>query len=162
MEDFTDHKELIKGLNVTLKDVRLVNLPKINDPRGNLSFIEENNHVPFTIKRTYWTYDVPGGEKRGCHAYKTSCEFIVALSGSFDICIHDGLEECKFSLNRSYYGLYIPQMLWRRIDNFSTNSLALVLSSTTYDESDYIRDFQTFLITKEKWMAEEPMFTSVR
>lgn len=162
MKNFTNNKELIEDFNVTLKDVRLVNLPKINDPRGNLSFIEENNHVPFTIKRTYWTYDVPGGEKRGCHAYKTSCEFIVALSGSFDICIHDGLEERKFSLNRSYYGLYIPQMLWRRMDNFSTNSLALVLSSTTYDESDYIRDFQTFLITKEKWMAKEPMFTSVR
>lgn len=162
MENFTNNKELIEDFNVTLKDVRLVNLPKINDLRGNLSFIEENNHVPFTIKRTYWTYDVPGGEKRGCHAYKTSCEFIVALSGSFDICIHDGLEEHKFSLNRSYYGLYIPQMLWRRLDNFSTNSLALVLSSTTYNESDYIRDFQTFLITKEKWMAKEPMFTSVR
>ena len=161
MKNLNNNKELIEGFNITLNDVRLINLPKINDPRGNLSFIEENNHVPFSIKRTYWTYDVPGGEKRGCHAYKTSCEFIVALSGSFDICIHDGLEERQFSLNRSYYGLYIPQMLWRRIDNFSTNSLALVLSSTIYDESDYIRDFQTFLITKEKWMVREPMYMNV-
>lgn len=148
--------------NTTVEDVKIIQLPKILDCRGNLSFIEENNHVPFTIARTYWTYDVPGGEKRGCHAYKQSCEFIVALSGSFDISVHDGSKEHKFSFNRSYYGIYIPQMLWRRIDNFSTNSLALVLSSTTYNESDYIRDFQTFLILKEKWMVRERMSLNVR
>lgn len=145
------------ALYTTLQDVRLITLPKINDPRGNLSFIEEKKHIPFSIRRTYWTYDVPGGEKRGCHAYKQSCEFIVALSGSFDVAIHDGTEEHRYALNRSYYGLYIPQMLWRRIENFSTNSLALVLSSTTYDESDYIRDYDTFLIAKERWMEGQPM-----
>ncbi|HEY1023890.1 MAG TPA: FdtA/QdtA family cupin domain-containing protein [Sphingobacteriaceae bacterium] len=151
-----------QNLLSTLRDVRVIDLPKIHDPRGNLSFIEENNQIPFTIKRTYWTYDVPGGENRGCHAYIKSCEFIVALSGSFDICIHDGKQEQRFSLNRSYYGIYVPQMLWRRIENFSTNSLALVLASTPYKESDYIRDFQTFLISKERWKDRQAMFTSVQ
>jgi hypothetical protein len=146
----------------TVNDVLIVNLPKISDPRGNLSFIEEFKHVPFKIARTYWTYDVPGGEKRGCHAYKENCEFIVALSGSFDINIHDGNKEQKFSLNRSYCGIYVPQMLWRRIDNFSTNSLALVISSSTYNESDYIRDFQTFLMAKEKWMESAQTYLTVQ
>lgn len=150
------------GSITTLKGAQFITLPKILDSRGNLSFIEENNHVPFAIKRTYWTYDVPGGEKRGCHAYKTSCEFIVALSGSFDIYLHDGFQEHKFSLNRSYYGLYIPQMLWRRTENFSSNSLALVLSSTVYDECDYIRNFESFLILKQKWMEREQMYLNVQ
>lgn len=149
-------------VNTSIDDVQLIDLPRIKDPRGNLSFIEEFTHVPFKITRTYWTYDVPGGEKRGCHAYKESSEFIVALSGSFDVSIHDGTQERKFSLNRSYYGIYIPHMLWRRIDNFSTNSLALVLSSTTYDENDYIRDFKTFLNTKGKWMVREQMYSTVQ
>jgi oxalate decarboxylase/phosphoglucose isomerase-like protein (cupin superfamily) len=126
-------------------NIQLINLPKILDPRGNLSFIEENNHFPFEIKRTYWIYDVPGGEMRGSHAFKETHELIMALSGSFDVVLHDGKQEHKFSLNRSYYGLYVPNMVWRRIENFSTNSLALILASTPYNGDDYIRDFDTFL-----------------
>lgn len=125
--------------------LRIINLPKIEDDRGNLSFIEEENHVPFNIKRVYWIYDVPGGEFRGSHAFKESEEFIVALSGSFDVILHDGINEKKFSLNRSYYGLYIPKLHFRRIENFSTNTLALILTSTPYSEKDYIRDFEEFL-----------------
>jgi oxalate decarboxylase/phosphoglucose isomerase-like protein (cupin superfamily) len=123
----------------------LINLPKILDDRGNLSIIEEDTHIPFKIKRVYWIYDVPGGEFRGSHAFKESEEFIVAISGSFDVILHDGKAEKKFSLNRSYYGLYVPKLVFRRIENFSTNSLALILSSTTYNEKDYIRDFDEFL-----------------
>jgi oxalate decarboxylase/phosphoglucose isomerase-like protein (cupin superfamily) len=125
--------------------IQLRNLPKILDDRGNLSFIEEESQVPFIIKRAYWIYDVPGGEFRGSHAFKKSEEFIVALSGSFDVILNDGTVEIQYSLNRSYYGLYIPKMTWRRIENFSTNSLALVLSSVKYDENDYIRDFDQFM-----------------
>lgn len=124
--------------------VQLIHLPKITDPRGNLSFFESNKHIPFEIKRTYWIYDVPGGEIRGSHAFKESQEFIVALSGSFDVVLHDGIEETRYSLNRSYFGLYVPNMLWRRLENFSTNSLALIVSSVFYDEKDYIRDFSDF------------------
>jgi oxalate decarboxylase/phosphoglucose isomerase-like protein (cupin superfamily) len=130
---------------VKVKTIQLINLPKILDPRGNLSFIEEKNHFPFEIKRTYWIYDVPGGEMRGSHAFKETHELIMALSGSFDVVLHDGKQEHKFSLNRSYYGLYVPNMIWRRIENFSTNSLALILASTPYNGDDYIRDFDTFL-----------------
>ena len=122
----------------------IIQLPKFLDARGNLSFIEENNHVPFKIERTYWIYDVPGGEKRGGHAYKENEELIVALSGSFDVILDDGCERKTFSLNRSYYGLYVPKMIWREMVNFSTNSLALVLSSTKYDVEDYIRDYEIF------------------
>ena len=118
----------------------IIQLPKFLDARGNLSFIEQENHIPFKIERTYWVYDVPGGEKRGGHAYKENEELIVALSGSFDIIVDDGKEKKTFSLNRSYYGLYVPKGTWREMQNFSTNSLALILSSTKYDESDYIRD----------------------
>lgn len=128
--------------------VKKINLPKILDERGNLSFIEQNNHVPFEIKRVYWIYDVPGGEIRGSHAYKDLNEFIVALSGSFDVVLHDGKEEMKFTLNRSYYGLYIPRMYWRKLENFSTNSLALILADKYYNESDYLRDFDQFKILK--------------
>ncbi len=124
--------------------VQLITLPKILDRRGNLSFFENNKHIPFTIQRTYWIYDVPGGEIRGSHAFKKSTEFIVALSGSFDVVLHDGEKEKKYSLNRSYYGLYVPNMLWRRLENFSTNSLALIVSSIKYDAADYIRDFDEF------------------
>ena len=123
---------------------RLIDLPKILDERGNLSYVEQNNHIPFEIKRVYWIYDVPGGEVRGGHAYKTLNEFIIALSGSFDVVLHDGKEEIKFSLNRSYYGLYVPKMFWRRLENFSTNSLCLILSSDYFNKHDYIRDFKEF------------------
>jgi hypothetical protein len=125
--------------------VRIINLPKIEDDRGNLSFIEEDNHVPFKVNRVYWIYDVPGGEFRGSHAFKEAEEFIVALSGSFDVVLNDGKKETKFSMNRSYYGLYIPKLHFRRIENFSTNSLALIMASTPYNESDYIRDIDEFL-----------------
>ena len=127
-----------------MKNPEIIQLPKFLDTRGNLSFIEENNHVPFKIERAYWIYDVPGGEKRGGHAYRENEEFIVELSGSFDVILDDGCERKTFSLNRSYYGLYVPKMIWREMVNFSTNSLALVLSSTKYDVEDYIRDYEEF------------------
>jgi hypothetical protein len=127
-----------------MKHPALIDLPKIIDVRGNLSFFESSKQIPFDIKRTYLIYDVPGGEVRGGHAYKKQEEFIVSLSGSFDVIIHDGEQEMKFSLNRSYYGLYIPAGYWRHMENFSTNSLALVGSSTFYNADDYIRDFEVF------------------
>lgn len=123
---------------------KIIDLPKILDKRGNLSFFEHPNQLPFEIARTYWIYDVPGGEMRGSHAFKEQNEFIIALSGSFDVVLHDRTTETKFSLNRSYYGLYIPKMYWRKLENFSTNALALIVSDKSYDESDYIRDFQDF------------------
>jgi len=122
----------------------LIDLPKISDLRGNLSFIEEDTHLPFKIKRIYWIYDVPGGEHRGGHAFKETEELIVALSGSFDVVLHDGVKEYRFSLNRSYYGIMVPKMIWRMLENFSTNSLALIIASTDYSESDYIRQFEEF------------------
>lgn len=125
-------------------EISNINLPKILDKRGNLSFFEYPNQLPFEIARTYWIYDVPGGEVRGSHAFKEQQEFIIALSGSFDIVVNDGEKEKKFSLNRSYCGLYIPKMFWRRIENFSTNSLALIVSDRLYDDNDYIRDFEQF------------------
>ena len=128
-----------------MNNVKLINLPKFEDPRGNLSFIEEFKHIPFKIERTYWIYDVPGGQVRGGHAFKEQQELIVALSGSFDVVVDDGVNKQVFSLNRSYYGLYLPAGLWRQMQNFSTNSLALVLSSTHYDEDDYIYDYNEFL-----------------
>lgn len=129
-----------------MEQPHIINLPKIGDRRGNLSFIEgAGKHVPFVIRRTYWIYDVPGGEVRGGHAYRENCEFVVALSGSFDVVLHDGRQEYRYHLNRSYYGLYVPRMMWRSMENFSTNSLALVLSSTDYSEADYIRDFNQFI-----------------
>jgi len=124
---------------------KIINLPKIEDHRGNLSFVEELNHIPFEIKRVYWIYDVPGGEIRGGHAYKTLNEFIIALSGSFDVVLHDGKEEKKYSLNRSYYGLYVPKLYWRKLENFSTNALCLVLASDVYNENDYIRNIDYFI-----------------
>ena len=127
-----------------LSDVKIIQLPKFLDERGNLSFVEELNHIPFKIERTYWIYDVPGGETRGGHAYKENQEFIVALSGSFDVVLDDGTEKKAFHLNRSYYGLYVPNGLWREMENFSTNSLALVLASVPYSEDDYIRDYDKF------------------
>ena len=122
----------------------ILNLPKIDDPRGNLTFIEQEKHIPFKIKRVYWIYDVPGGQIRGGHAFRDQKEFLVALSGSFDVVVFNGEKEERFSLNRSYYGLYIPNALWRHMENFSTNSVAMVLSSTKYNEKDYIRDMAEF------------------
>ena len=130
--------------------IEIINLPKILDKRGNLSFFEYPNQLPFEIARTYWIYDVPGGETRGSHAFKEQQEFIVALSGSFDIVLHDGNEETKFSLNRSYYGLFIPKMYWRRLENFSTNALALIVSDKHFDEQDYIRDFEEFKLLRNE------------
>lgn len=126
---------------------RIISLKKIIDPRGNLSIIEGGRDIPFEIKRTYWIYDVPGGEIRGSHAYRRLQEFIVALSGSFDVVLFDGKEEKRFTLNRSYYGLYVPQLLWRRLENFSTNSVAMIAADADYDESDYIRDYDEFIRT---------------
>ncbi|AFD09304.1 sugar 3,4-ketoisomerase [Solitalea canadensis] len=131
-----------------MQGVRLVNLPKILDERGNLSFMEEKNHFPFEIKRTYWIYDVPGGEVRGGHSYISNQEFIIALSGSFDVVLSDGKESKTFSLNRSYYGLLVPNNVWRHMENFSTNSLAFVVASTDFNEDDYVRDYNVFLKTK--------------
>lgn len=127
---------------------KIINLPKIIDERGNLSFFEHPKQLLFEIARTYWIYDVPGGETRGSHAFREQQEFIVALSGSFDVVLHDGNEELRFHLNRSYYGLYVPKMYWRSMENFSTNSLALIVSDKPYGENDYIRDFNEF--TKQK------------
>ena len=123
---------------------KIIDLPKIGDKRGNLSLVEEFKHIPFKIERTYWIYDVPGGEKRGGHAYHENQEFIVALSGSFDVVLDDGKEKKLYSLNRSYYGLYVPKGWWRQMENFSTNALALVLASTPYTKEDYIYDYQEF------------------
>lgn len=130
-------------------EVKLLNLPKIEDPRGNLSIIEEEKNIPFKIARTYWIYDVPGGQIRGGHAFKEQQELIVALSGSFDVVVDDGKIIQTFSLNRSYYGLYVPVGLWRQMQNFSTNSLAMVVSSTTFSENDYIRDYVEFIKFKQ-------------
>lgn len=123
----------------------LIELPKISDPRGNLSFVEENTHIPWKIKRVYWIYDVPGGERRGGHAFRETEELIIALSGSFDVVLHNGKKEFRYHLNRSYYGIFVPKMIWRMLENFSTNSLALIIASTIYDEDDYIRDFKQYL-----------------
>lgn len=126
----------------------IIELPKFLDARGNLSFAEQNNHIPFEIKRTYWIYDVPGGENRGGHAYRDTEEFIIAISGGFDVIVDDGKERKTFTLNRSYYGLYIPKGVWREITNFSTNSLALEFASTVYNPNDYIRDYNEYIKLK--------------
>ena len=130
---------------MSLEDCKIVELPKILDTRGNLSYVEEINHVPFHIKRCYWIYDVPSGEKRGGHSFKQNHELVIALSGSFNVLLNDGNEQKTFFLNRSSYGLYVPNGIWRQMDEFSTNSLALVLASTNYSSSDYIRNFEEFI-----------------
>lgn len=131
-----------------LAQVALINLPKIEDERGNLSFIEQDTHIPFAIKRTYWIHDVPGGQVRGGHAYKTLNEFVVALSGSFDVVLDDGKERKSWHLNRSYYGLYVPSMIWRSMENFSTNALCLIVASGDYDAGDYVRNYDEFIKSK--------------
>lgn len=125
--------------------VRIIDFPKFEDPRGNLTYIEEGCHIPFKIERVYWIYDVPGGQIRGGHAFKLQKEIVISLSGSFDVVIDSGSEKRTFFLNRSYYGLYIPAGLWRQMQNFSTNSLAMVITSTSFSETDYIRNYDEFL-----------------
>lgn len=129
---------------MSIDDVKLITLPKIIDERGNLSFLEGNHHVPFEIMRTYWIYDVPGGEVRGGHSYINNQEVIIALSGSLDVVVDDGVTKKCFSLNRSYYGLYIPNGIWRHMENFSTNSLAFVVASQKYNVDDYQYDYLSF------------------
>lgn len=134
---------------MNINDVKLIELPRFIDPRGSLSFVQEFDQIPFCIQRTCWIYDVPGGENRGGHAFKSTEEFIIALSGGFDVVVSDGVERKVFTLNRSYYGLYIPKGLWRDITNFSTNSLALEFASTQYDRSDYVEEYNEFVNMKK-------------
>lgn len=128
-----------------LGDCRIIELPKVADPRGNLTFVEGGNHIPFEIRRVYYLYDVPGGSDRGAHAHRTLHQFVVAMSGSFDIVLHDGDRQRRFHLNRSYFGLYICPMMWRTLDNFSSGGVCMVLASEVYDAADYIRDYDQFL-----------------
>lgn len=128
-----------------LEECRLIDLPKISDPRGNLTFVEGGSHIPFDITRVYYLYDVPGGAERGGHAHKELQQLIIAMSGSFDVVLTDGNEKKRFHLNRSYNGLYVPTMLWRELDNFSSGAVCMVLASNTYDEADYYRDYDEYL-----------------
>jgi len=130
---------------MSIEQCVIVDLPVIHDPRGNLTFIESNRHIPFSIERVYYLYDVPGGAERGGHAHKELQQFIIAMSGSFDIIIDDGFDKRRIHLNRSYYGLYLCPMIWREIDNFSSGSVCMVLASNYYDEADYFRDYDEFL-----------------
>ena len=130
-------------------EIQIINFPKILDERGNLSVLQQHKEIPFEIKRVYWIYDVPGGETRGGHAYKDFDEVIVALSGSYDVVLHDGEKEHRYQLNRSYYGLYVPRMVWRHIENFSTNALALIVANAPYDAGAYIREFDDFIHRKK-------------
>lgn len=127
-----------------LEDCRTIDLPKVTDRRGNLTFVEGHTHVPFDISRVYYLYDVPGGSERGSHAHKNLHQFVISMSGSFDIVLNDGFNEKRFHLNRSYYGLYICPMIWRTLDNFSSGAVCMVLASEKYDEGDYIRDYDEF------------------
>jgi len=130
---------------MSLTDCKIIDLPKIADPRGNMTFIEGNRHVPFQIQRVYYLYDTPGGAERGGHAHKGLHQLIVAMSGSYDVILDDGKQKKRFHLNRSYYGLYVCPMVWRELDNFSSGAVCLVLASNLYDESDYYRDYQDYL-----------------
>ena len=131
-----------------LDDCRRVDLPRIHDPRGNLTFLEGNSHVPFTVRRAYWIYAVPGGERRGGHAYRRLNEMVIALSGSFEVCLDDGTNSRRHILNRSYTGLYVPNMIWRELVSFSTNAVCLILASAPYSAGDYIRDYSEFVETQ--------------
>jgi len=133
------------GSSVSLETCKLIDLPKINDPRGNLTFIESSRHIPFDIKRVYYLYDVPGGALRAGHAHRALHQFLIAMSGSFDVTVDDSFHKMKFHLNRSYYGLYIPPMIWREIDNFSSGSVCVALVSAFYDEADYFRHYPDFI-----------------
>jgi len=130
---------------MALDDCKLIELPKISDPRGNLTFIENRRHIPFSIKRTYYLYDVPGGAERGGHGHRKLKQFIIAMSGSFDVVLDDGNDTKRYHMNRSYYGLYISPLMWRTIDNFSSGSICMVLASEFYEEEDYYRDYKKFL-----------------
>ena len=130
---------------MSLTECRIIDLPKINDPRGNLTFIEGGRHVPFEIKRVYYLYDVPGGAERGGHAHRALHQLIIAMSGSFDVILKDGTQQQRFHLNRSYFGLYVRPMIWRELDNFSSGSVCMVLASNFYDESDYYRNYDEFI-----------------
>ena len=132
-----------------LQDCRIIELPKIEDPRGNLTFVEADSHIPFAIQRVYYLYDVPGGSERGSHAHRELHQFIIAMSGSFDVVLEDGKQSARFHLNRSYYGLYVPPMMWRTLDNFSSGSVCMVLASARYTEADYIRDHDEFMVEVE-------------
>ena len=135
---------------MSIEKCKIIDLPKITDPRGNLTFIEADHHIPFKIARVFYLYDVPGGESRAGHCNKVSEQFIIAMSGSFDVIIDDGLAKKTFHLNRAYYGLYLPPMVWREIDNFSSGGVCLVLTSTTYSADDYIREYSEFLAMTKK------------
>jgi dTDP-4-dehydrorhamnose 3,5-epimerase-like enzyme len=130
---------------MSLKDCKIIQLPKISDPRGNLTFIEENRHIPYDIKRVFFLYDVPGGENRAGHALKNCYQLLIAASGSFNVTLDDGNERQTFQLNRSYYGLHIPPLIWREIDNFSSGSVCMVLASEFYSENDYYREYDEYL-----------------
>lgn len=130
---------------MSLKDCQIIELPKITDPRGNLTFVEENKHIPYEIRRVFFLYDVPGGESRAGHALKTCNQLLIAASGSFDVTLDDGTEKKVFQLNRSYYGLHIPPLVWREIDNFSSGSVCMVLASEFYSETDYLREYDEFI-----------------
>jgi hypothetical protein len=132
----------------SLSQCSLISLPKINDPRGNLTFIENSIHIPFDIRRVYYLYDIPGGSDRGSHAHKNLHQFVVAMSGSFDIELDDGMNIKRFHLNRSYYGLYICPMMWRFMDNFSSGAVCMVLASEPYSEEDYIRSYEEFMFLR--------------
>ena len=130
---------------MTIKDCKIIELPKISDPRGNLTFIEGGGQIPFDIQRVYYLYDVPGGSERGGHAHKNLEQLIIAMSGSFDVVLDDGYEKKRFHLNRSYYGMYVNTMVWRELDNFSSGSVSMVLASNKYTEDDYVRDYDRFI-----------------
>lgn len=160
---YKSHKATDEKVKMSLSECKIIDLPKILDERGNLTFIEGTRHLPFEIKRVYYLYDVPGGATRGGHAHRELEQFIIAVMGSFDVIVDDGFETKRFHLSRSYYGLYIPHMIWRGLDNFSSGSVSLALVSECYDEKDYIRDYDTFkkMVTGSKVnignMTERPL-----
>lgn len=139
-----------KSLAGKIRHCKIINLPKISDPRGNLTFVEGEQHIPFKIERVYYLYDVPGGAERGGHAHKALEQLIIAMSGSFDVILDDGTSKRRFHLNRSYNGLYVCPMIWRELDNFSSGSVCMVLASTRYEESDYYRDYSSYMVAKSQ------------